>query len=136
MDQQVHARFLARYREVSEDQLREIASIPNDLVEEAKAALQVALEERGLRASSIPASPLPPSRRMMSDEERAKEVEDCSNLWKGSLSKRIHFLFFAQALVFTGSLLGTSDLKAGCHNRFMVSACAPQFRRPVADAGR
>ncbi len=113
MDQQTHAQFLARYQEASDDQLRDFASKRNDLMEEAKGALDCVLGERGLKLTSISPAPLPPSRRVMTAAERTKEAEECSALWNGSLSKRIHFLFFAQALVFSGSLLGTGGLHAG-----------------------
>jgi hypothetical protein len=112
MDQDKFAYFLAKYRATGDEELREVVARVYELADEAADAVRKVATERAMQLPSALATAQSGSKELTA-EERAKYTELSTSLWNGSVSKRVQYMFSAQALVFSFSLLGPQGLRVG-----------------------
>ncbi len=112
MDQEKYVYFLGKYRALDQEDLIEASQRIDSLAEEASAALRSVLSEKGEFVP--PPSPEEDTKPIeLTGEDRKLQTKLSSDLWNGPLTKRVHFLFSAQALVLAYSFLGPQGLKLG-----------------------
>jgi hypothetical protein len=124
--------FLAKYRALDSDELRDLASRGGNLVEEAQLALQEVCSPSGITVER--ASPEVTSKRPTTPEEIEADKTLSSALWNGSLSKRVEYLFVAQALMFSFAFLGPQGLKAGALPLVVLAATLSFIARKAGRA--
>jgi hypothetical protein len=125
LDPQKRAYFVSRYRDVSEDELREAAARMANLADEAADALRQVLAERGVKLEHAPAppvKPMPEPGSELSPEDRTKQTQLATDLWNSSSSKHVQYMFGFHALVLMYTFLGPAGLRVGGIPLFLALA--------------
>ena len=112
MDRNKHAYFLSKFRTASDEEFQEAATRVHELADEAAEAVRQVAAERGvILHESAAASPV--ASNELTTEERARRTEASTALWNSSTSKRVQYMFCAQALIFSFAFLGPQGLRFG-----------------------
>lgn len=115
IDKAKYEYFLAKYRALDFDELNDLARRGGTLAEEAQLALQEVCLPRGIAVelASPEVTCAVTSKRPITPEEVEADKALSSELWNSPLSKRVEYLFAAQALMFSYAFLGPQGLKMG-----------------------
>ncbi|ABM96806.1 hypothetical protein [Methylibium petroleiphilum] len=113
--------FEAKYKSFTDDQLAEVAQRIHELADEAAEAVRRAFASRG-RVFPGPVATGGETTKELTEGERAEQTKLSMELWNSRLSRRVQNLFWVQALMFSGALLGPgSGLKLGVLPFLLVS---------------
>jgi hypothetical protein len=91
MEQSKLSYFVAKYASLDRDELGDLVARRVDLADEAIAALDQVLEQKGLTHADV-YSPPPPKAEAEAKEEVAKETKLASELWRGGLATTCKYL--------------------------------------------
>ncbi|MBT9596660.1 MAG: hypothetical protein IV094_11805 [Vitreoscilla sp.] len=133
MDQDKFAFFVAKFRAFDDEEFLETCQRSNSLAEEAEAAVRQVASERGTSLPDRSSQDTAAAGTELTDAERREQTRQSTELWNGSLSKRVQLQFAFHAIVFSGALLGTSGLRFGA--LWLLALCVALYY-PANKIGR